>query len=116
MSLILDACEASVGWMRWVWLTDFGPATALRNETSELSAGFDCVVLLQKSLMQTNDGCSRLGVANFGHRWHHDFGSRSRGCPREPRGGQRVKAYVKDAGGRIKTLACRILARSCVRG
>ena len=26
--------------------------------------------------MRDVDGCSRLGVANFGHRWHHDFGSR----------------------------------------
>ena len=38
--------------------------------------------------MLTVDGCSRLGLANFGHRWH-DFGSRSRGCrstaaPRRP--------------------------------
>ena len=41
-----DAYEVSVGRMRWVWLTDFGPATALRIDTSEVSAGIGCVVLL----------------------------------------------------------------------
>ena len=42
----IDACAAVCRWMRWVWLTDFRPATALRKEASELSAGIDCVVLL----------------------------------------------------------------------
>ena len=49
--------------------------------------------------MRDVDGCSRLGVANFGHRWHHDFGSRRTvAVPGLPRGGQRVAGPARARG------------------
>jgi hypothetical protein len=50
--------------------------------------------------MRDVDGCSRLGVANFGHRCHHRFWKLSRmpfhGCPAAPSASQ---VSLRRAGG-----------------